>query len=71
MRPNASASSKLRLAALVGLAFNAIYFPEFFPPANNPNELSRIQAVVAFVEHGTFTVGSTVKKWGDHQDTSV
>src|SRR5262249_12265703 len=38
---------------------------------NGPNELSRIEAFVAFVEHGTFAIDSTIRKYGDHQDKSV
>src|SRR5262249_58506285 len=64
-------AKRTRLAILVAFLFNAIYFPEFFPPVNGPNELSRIEAFVAFVEHGTFAIDSTIRKYGDHQDKSV
>jgi hypothetical protein len=40
------------------LHLNAIYFTELFPPANNPNELSRFEAVVAFVDQ-TFAIDGT------------
>jgi hypothetical protein len=66
-----STNSRTRLAILAVFAFNAIYFPEFFPPSNNPNELSRIQAIVAFVDHGTFAIDAPLKKYGDHEDKSV
>src|SRR5262249_8215621 len=63
--------TRARLAVLAVFAVNAIYFPELFPPANGPNELSRYEAVVAFVDHGTFAIDSTLKKYGDHEDKSV
>jgi hypothetical protein len=66
-----AASSRTRLAILAVFAFNAVYFPEFFPPSNNPNELSRIEAIVAFVDHGTFAIDVPLKKYGDHEDKSV
>ncbi|HEV8230892.1 MAG TPA: hypothetical protein VGQ75_00975 [Thermoanaerobaculia bacterium] len=66
-----AANSRTRLAILAVFAFNAVYFPEFFPPANNPNELSRIEAIVALVDHGTFAIDVPLKKYGDHEDKSV
>jgi hypothetical protein len=66
-----ASASRARFAILGVFLINAIYFPEFFPPANGPNELSRIEAFVAFVEHGTFAIDSTIRKYGDHQDKSI
>src|SRR5580765_226086 len=63
--------SRARLAVLAVFAINAIYFTELFPPANNPNELSRFEAVVAVVDHGTFAIDEPLKKYGDHEDKSV
>ena len=56
---------------LAVFAFTAIYFTELFPPANNPNELSRFEAVVAFVDHGTFAIDVPLRKYGDHEDKAV
>jgi len=66
-----AANARTRLAILAVFAFNAVYFPEVFPPANSPNELSRIEAIVAFVDHGTFAIDVPLKKYGDHEDKSV
>ena len=63
--------SASRLVVLAAFAFAAVYFTELFPPANNPNELSRFEAVVAFVDHGTFAIDIPLKKYGDHEDKSV
>ena len=51
-------------------ALTAILFTGFFPPSGNPNEVSRIQAIAAFVDHGTFAIDATLKKYGVHEDRS-
>jgi hypothetical protein len=63
--------ARARRVLLAVFAFTAIDFPEFFPPANNPNELSRIEAIAAFVDHGTFAIDVPLKKYGDHEDKAV
>ena len=68
-------SGGLRLArgtaVVLGFGCSALYFTGFFPPRNNPNELSRIEAVVASVESGTFSIDSTLARLGDTMDKSV
>src|SRR5262249_5092633 len=60
-----------RGTALAAFALTAVCLPGFFPPANNPNELSRIQAIVAFVDQGTFSIDRMLARYGDHEDKSV
>lgn len=59
-------------AAVVGafLLFCA-YFSGFFPPFFNPNELSRFQTVVAFVETGSFAIDGELSTLGDHEDKAA
>jgi hypothetical protein len=64
-------AARARLFVLAVFTFSAIYFTELFPPANNPNELSRFEAVVAFVDQGTFAIDGMIRKYGDHEDKSV
>lgn len=59
-----------RRALIVAFAFTTVYFTGFFPPVNNPNELSRFQALVAFVDFGTFSIDRTLPLYGDHMDKS-
>jgi hypothetical protein len=60
-----------RTAVVLAFACSAVYFTGFFPPRNNPNELSRIEAAVAFVESGTFSIDSTLERFGNTMDKSV
>ncbi len=60
-----------RRILLFAFALSGVWFTGFFPPANNPNELSRIEAVVAFVEHGTFSIDAVIPRLGDTMDKSV
>ncbi|MGZ6988848.1 MAG: hypothetical protein ACXVH0_07805, partial [Thermoanaerobaculia bacterium] len=65
------AASTRRRVALAAFAFQLVWFTGFFPPHNNPNELSRFEAVVAYVESGTFSIDETVRRFGDQMDKSV
>jgi hypothetical protein len=56
---------------LLGFAFLSVYFTGFFPPSNNPNELSRIQLVVSVVDDHSFRIDRALAKYGDHEDKSV
>lgn len=47
------------------------YFSGFFPPFSSPNELSRFQTVVAFVESGTFAIDAEIDLLGDHEDKAA
>ena len=47
------------------------YFSGFFPPFFNPNELSRFQTVVAFVETGSFAIDGELAALGDHEDKAA
>jgi hypothetical protein len=60
-----------RRVVLSAFAFQLLWFTGFFPPHNNPNELSRFEAVVAYVESGTFSIDETVRRFGDQMDKSV
>jgi hypothetical protein len=62
-----------RASALVVGAFLLFcgYFSGFFPPFFNPNELSRFQTVVAFVETGSFAIDGELATLGDHEDKAA
>jgi hypothetical protein len=62
-----------RASALVVGAFLLFcaYFSGFFPPFFNPNELSRFQTVVAFVETGSFAIDGELAALGDHEDKAA
>jgi hypothetical protein len=62
-----------RASALVVGAFLLFcaYFSGFFPPFSNPNELSRFQTVVAFVETGSFAIDGELATLGDHEDKAA
>ena len=70
MNPPAARVSERRagLAAVAGFAGLAVYFTGLFPPFANPNELSRLETVYAFVEDGTFRIDHAVAVLGDHED---
>jgi hypothetical protein len=57
------------VVAVFGLV--AIWFTGVFPPHANVNELSRFQAVVAFVERGTFAIDEELRRLGDHEDKAA
>jgi hypothetical protein len=64
--------SRRASAAVVGaFAFFCAWFSGFFPPFFNPNESSRFQTVVAFVETGTFAIDSQIAVLGDHEDKAA
>jgi hypothetical protein len=52
-------------------AFFCAWFTGFYPPFSNPNELSRFQTVVAFVETGSFAIDSQLATLGDHEDKAA
>jgi hypothetical protein len=52
-------------------SFFCVWFTGFFPPFSNPNELSRFQTVVAFVETGSFAIDSQLATLGDHEDKAA
>ena len=60
-----------RRAVLLAFAFLSVYFSGFVPPGDNPNELSRIEAVFSRVESGTFAIDGAIRQLGDHMDKSV
>ncbi len=62
---------RARRALLFAFVLSGAWFTGFFPPANNPNELSRLEAVVAFVDHGTFSIDPVIPRLGDTMDKSV
>lgn len=62
--------ARARRALLFAFALTLVYFTGFFPPGNNPNELSRIQAIFAFAERGTFAIDEPLDRFGNHEDKS-
>ena len=62
-----------RASALVvgAFLFFCAYFSGFFPPFFNPNELSRFQTVVAFVETGSFAIDGELAVLGNHEDKAA
>ncbi|HEY6931743.1 MAG TPA: hypothetical protein VJA66_18885 [Thermoanaerobaculia bacterium] len=62
-------SRKYKAGGIVaGFALLAIYFSGQFPPFTNPNELTRLETVYAFVEKGTFAIDEVIPILGDHED---
>jgi len=59
-------------AVVVGVfALFCAYFSGSFPPFSSPNELSRFQTVVAYVESGTFAIDAELARLGDHEDKAA
>ncbi|HLN58833.1 MAG TPA: hypothetical protein VK416_09745, partial [Thermoanaerobaculia bacterium] len=58
-------------ASVAGFAVLSVYFTGFFPPFGNPNELSRLEAVYAFVEQGTFSIDRAIPVLGNHEDKAI
>lgn len=58
-------------ATLLGFGALAALFSGAFPPFTNPNEISRLQTVVAAVEHGTFAIDAVIPVLGDHEDKAL
>jgi hypothetical protein len=64
--------SRRACAIVVGaFAFFCAWFTGFFPPFSSPNDLSRFEMVVAFVETGSFAIDSQLPTLGDHEDKAV
>jgi hypothetical protein len=53
---------------LAVFGFLAVYFTGLFPPFFNPNELSRLQTVVAMGEWESFAIDEAVAALGGHED---
>ncbi len=67
-----SGAGRVACALVVGaFAFSCAWFTGFYPPFSNPNELSRFEMVVAFVETGTFAIDSQIPRLGDHEDKAA
>ena len=58
-------------ATAAGFFLLSVYFTGLFPPFANPNELSRLESVYAFVELGTFSIDRVIPVLGNHEDKSV
>jgi hypothetical protein len=61
---------RARHVVVVAFAFNAVFFTGF-TTVNNPNELSRIEAVVSLVDHGTFSIDGVLATLGNHEDKAT
>ncbi len=66
--PRPSEQRRAGLAVLVSFGAFSVFFTGLFPPFSNPNELSRLQTVFAFVETGTFRIDQAIRVLGDHED---
>jgi len=66
-----SSERRAGLAAAAGFFLLSVYFTGLFPPFGNPNELSRLEAVFAFVEQGTFSIDGAIPILGNHEDKAV
>ena len=64
-------SRRAEAAVLSAFALVSVLFTGFYPPNGNPNELSRTEAVYAFVETGTFRIDDAIQRFGDHEDKSA
>lgn len=71
MKPVPDEDRRATAAVLFAFAFQAIYFTGAFPPFWNPNELSRLQTVVAMGEWKTFSIDQAIAALGDHEDKAV
>ena len=58
-------------AAVAGFAVLSVYFTGYFPSFANPNELSRLESVYAFVEQGTFSIDGAIPVLGNHEDKAI
>lgn len=56
---------------LAGFGALAILFSGTFPPFANPNELSRLETVVAAADSRTFAIDRLLPTLGDHEDKAV
>ncbi|MEP6993719.1 MAG: hypothetical protein ABI968_04280 [Acidobacteriota bacterium] len=56
---------------VLGFAALTILFSGTFPPFANPNELSRIEMVVAAADLSTFAIDPVLHRLGDHEDKSI
>jgi hypothetical protein len=69
--PSSAGGTPVRTACAIvvaAFAFSCAWFTGFFPPFASPNELSRFQTTVAFVETGSFAIESQLAALGDHED---
>lgn len=73
MPPPATAAFERRagVAVVSAFALSTILFTGSFPPFANPNELSRLETVFAFVETGTFQIDRAIPILGDHEDKAA
>jgi len=70
--PAEGAPWRLAIAAVVAaFVLSCVYFSGVFPPFSNPNDLSRFQVVVAFVETGSFSIDSVLATLGDREDKAA
>lgn len=66
-----SAELRAGWAVVAGFALLTVYFTGFFPPFSNPNELSRLEMIFAFVENGTFQIDRAITVLGNHEDKAL
>jgi hypothetical protein len=72
MFPTGPEGARRACAVVVAaFAFFCAWFTGFFPPFSNPNDLSRLQMVVAFVETGSFAIDSQLPTLGNHEDKAI
>lgn len=59
------------VGVVAAFAVLTLYFTGLFPPFSNPNELSRLEMVFAFVEQGTWRIDGAIPVLGDHEDKAL
>ncbi len=66
-----SHAPRAAFVVLVVFASLCVYFFGVFPPFANPNELSRLEAVSAMADDGTFSIDAAIGRLGDHEDKAA
>ena len=64
----ADAGRRASAAAVLAFAVVCVWFTGAFPPWANPNEISRVESVVAMAEFRTLSIDRAVALLGDHED---
>ena len=65
-----SRRSSADVVVLSAFALLSVVFLGLYPPTGPPNELSRFEAIYAFVETGSFRIDEAIARFGDLEDKS-
>ena len=71
LSPTTDPGRRARGAVVASFALLTVLFTGAFPPFSNPNELSRLEAVYAMAEEGTFAIDGAIARLGDHEDKAA